>query len=208
MTRISILTITVLMAAAAGAHGQTISQDDRQKLINHLERTRNGVVEATRGLSDAQLNFKAGPFRWSVAQCVEHISLSEGFLFRIGTEQALKAPVQATRKTPQQITEGDVFILKNIPDRSSRFQAPEPVRPSKQSSTAGAQQGLARFLSDRGRTLEFVKGTQEDLRGRCIDSPFLKCMDTYQWILMLSAHTERHLAQLLEVKADPGFPKR
>jgi hypothetical protein len=33
-------------------------------------------------------------------------------------------------------------------------------------------------------------------------------MDTYQWILMLSAHSERHLAQLLEVKADPNFPKR
>ena len=207
MKRTSILLFTILLAAA-GAYGQTISQDDRQKLINHLERTRSGVVEATRGLSDAQLNFKASPFRWSVAQCVEHIALSEGFLFRIGTEQALKAPVQATRKTPQQITDGDGFILKNIPDRSSRFQAPEPVRPNKQSSTAGAQQGLARFLSDRGRTLEFVKGTQEDLRGHCIDSPFLKCMDSYQWILMLSAHSERHLAQLLEVKADPNFPKK
>ena len=207
MKRTSILLFTILLAAA-GAYGQTISQDDRQKLINHLERTRSGVVEATRGLSDAQLTFKASPFRWSVAQCVEHIALSEGFLFRIGTEQALKAPVQATRKTPQQITDGDGFILKNIPDRSSRFQAPEPVRPNKQSSTAGAQQGLARFLSDRGRTLEFVKGTQEDLRGHCIDSPFLKCMDSYQWILMLSAHSERHLAQLLEVKADPNFPKK
>ena len=207
MRRTSVLTITILLAAA-GAYGQTISQDERQKLINHLERTRNGVIEATKGLSDAQLNFKAGPFRWSVAQCVEHIALSEGFLFRIGTEQALKAPVQATRKLPQQIAEGDAFILKMIPDRSSRFQAPEPVRPGKQSSSAAAEQGIARFLSDRGRTLDFVKTTQEDLRGHCIDSPFLKCMDSYQWILMLSAHTERHLAQLLEVKADPGFPKR
>lgn len=207
MRRITGLISTIVLLVA-GAYGQTISQDDRQKLVNHLERTRSGVVEATKGLSDAQLNFKAGPFRWSVAQCVEHIALSEGFLFRIGTEQALKAPVPATRKTPQQITDGDSFILKNIPDRSSRFQAPEPVRPSKQSSSAAAEQGLAQFLSSRGRTIEFVKTTQEDLRGHCIDSPFLKCMDTYQWILMLSAHSERHLAQLLEVKADPNFPKR
>ena len=207
MRRTSVLLFTILMAAA-GAYGQTISQDDRQKLINHLERTRNGVIEATKGLSDAQLNFKAGPFRWSVAQCVEHIALSEGFLFRIGTEQALKTPVQATRKLQQQIADGDAFILKNIPDRSSRFQAPEPVRPSKQSTSAEAQQGLAQFLSSRGRTIDFVKTTQEDLRGHCIDSAFLKCMDTYQWILMLSAHSERHLAQLLEVKADPNFPKK
>src|SRR4029450_11577145 len=91
MRRITVLISTIVLLVA-GAYGQTISQDDRQKLVHHLERTRNGVIEATKGLSDAQLNFKAGPFRWSVAQCVEHIALSEGFLFRIATEQALKAP--------------------------------------------------------------------------------------------------------------------
>ena len=207
MTRITFLMFTILLAAA-GAYGQTISQDDRQKLINHLEKTRTGIVEATRGLSAAQLDFKASPFRWSVAQCVEHIALSEGFLFQIATERALKAPAQATRKTAQQIVEADNFLLKNIPDRSSRFQAPEPIRPSKQSSAAGGEQGLQQFLTGRGRTIEYVKATQEDLRGHCIDSPFLKCMDTYQWILMLSAHSERHLAQLLEVKADPNYPKQ
>ncbi len=206
MKRITVLIFTIVLLAA-GAYGQTISQDDRQKLINHLEKTRSDIIEATKGLSAAQLNFKASPFRWSVAQCVEHIALSEGFLFQVATERALKAPAQATRKTSQQMTEGDNLLWKIIPDRSSKFQAPEPIRPSKQSSSAGAEQGLRQFLSGRGRTIEYVKTTQEDLRGHCIDGP-VKCMDAYQWILMLSAHSQRHLAQLLEVKADPNFPKR
>jgi hypothetical protein len=29
----------------------------------------------------------------------------------------------------------------------------------------------------------------------------------YQMILMIPAHTERHLEQLNEVKGSPGFPK-
>ena len=207
MRRIAVLIFTIVLAAV-GAYGQTISQDDRQKLVNHLEKTRASLVEATKGLSAAQLNFKPGPFRWSVAQCVEHLALSESFLFQRATENVLKAPAQPTRKSREQMVEGDNFLLKNIPDRSSRFQAPEPIRPGRQSTSAGTQQGLPEFLSARGRTIEYVKTTQEDLRGHCADFPLLKCMDAYQWILLLSAHTDRHLAQLLEVKADPNFPKR
>ena len=206
MRRFAVLTF-IFVISAAGAYGQTISQDDRQKLINHLEKTRNGMIEATRGLSAAQLNFKPSPFRWSVAQCVEHLALSEGFLFQRATENVLKAPAQAARKTSEQIIEGDNFLLKNVPDRSSKYQAPEPIRPNNH-PLAGGESGLPRFLSARSRTIEYVRTTQEDLRGHCVDGPFLKCMDAYQWILLLSTHTERHLLQLLEVKADPNFPKQ
>jgi len=33
-------------------------------------------------------------------------------------------------------------------------------------------------------------------------------MDGYQWILLLSAHSRRHTAQLNEVKANANFPKQ
>jgi hypothetical protein len=31
-------------------------------------------------------------------------------------------------------------------------------------------------------------------------------LDGYDWILAVAAHTARHTQQILEVKADPGFP--
>ena len=37
--------------------------------------------------------------------------------------------------------------------------------------------------------------------------PALGSIDAYDWILMLAAHTERHTAQIKEIKADPNFPK-
>jgi hypothetical protein len=52
-----------------------------------------------------------------------------------------------------------------------------------------------------------VRDTQDDLRGHFFDHPVLKTLDTYQWILLLSAHSQRHTAQLNEVKANPNFPK-
>ena len=47
-----------------------------------------------------------------------------------------------------------------------------------------------------------------DLREHVTDSPLGMKLDAYQWVLFLAAHSERHLKQLLEVKADPNFPKK
>ncbi len=33
-------------------------------------------------------------------------------------------------------------------------------------------------------------------------------MDAYQLLLLLAGHTERHVAQISEVKTDPAFPGR
>lgn len=54
-----------------------------------------------------------------------------------------------------------------------------------------------------------MKTTDEDLRRHLAPSPVVKKdLDGYQWILTLVGHSERHTLQILEVKADPNFPKR
>ena len=63
------------------------------------------------------------------------------------------------------------------------------------------------------RFVEYLESTQ-DLRQHVLESPPLKAvskgehqvMDSYQWILAVAAHTERHTKQILEVKADANFP--
>ena len=50
----------------------------------------------------------------------------------------------------------------------------------------------------------FATTTQEDLRGRLLkDSP----MDVYQWLLMISTHSQRHILQIREIKGAAAFPK-
>ena len=46
---------------------------DRNRLIRYLTQTRNDLVSALEGLSEAQLDFKPAPERWSIAEIVEHI---------------------------------------------------------------------------------------------------------------------------------------
>ena len=49
--------------------------------------------------------------------------------------------------------------------------------------------------------------TKEDLRSHFEEHPALKTMDAYQWLIFNGAHCKRHTAQILEVKADPNYPK-
>ena len=32
--------------------------------------------------------------------------------------------------------------------------------------------------------------------------------DLYQWLLMISTHAQRHILQIREIKAHPGYPKK
>jgi hypothetical protein len=32
-------------------------------------------------------------------------------------------------------------------------------------------------------------------------------MDVYQWFLMISTNSQRHIMQIREIKAETGFPK-
>ena len=90
-----------------------------------------------------------------------------------------------------------------VPDRSHKAQAPEPLKPTNRFGSPVAAQ--KHFVESRATTEEYLKNTS-GLRSHLSDSPMGK-LDGYEWVLLIAAHSERHTKQMLEVKADPNFPK-
>ena len=67
---------------------------------------------------------------------------------------------------------------------------------------------LKHFAESRTATENFLKDTP-DLRAHALDSPLGgPKLDAYEWVLFVSAHSQRHTKQIEEVKADPNFPKK
>jgi hypothetical protein len=196
---LAVLTVVMLVGFSLGA--QSLTQADRDRGMKYMESTRAGVVKSTEGLSAAQWNFKPGPDRWSVAEVTEHIAAAEDYLFGLVTTQVMKAPA---RPTPEDVKALDDMILKAIPDRSQKAQAPPELVPTNRFGSPDAS--LKHFLESRARTEAFLKSTP-DLRAHAIDSPLGKKLDGYEWLLFIAAHSERHTKQIEEVKADPNFPK-
>jgi uncharacterized damage-inducible protein DinB len=187
-------------AGAAAVQAQEVTQAEKDRAIQYLEKTKQGVLDATKGLSDAQWNFKAGPDRWSIAQCVEHIAAAEDYIRGIVVEKVMVAPAVPDRD----VKKIDDAVVARIPDRSQKAQAPEPLVPTNRYGSPDAS--LKHFVESRATTEEFLK-TTPGLRDHAADSPLGVKMDGYEYVLFIAAHSERHTKQILEVKADPNYPK-
>jgi uncharacterized damage-inducible protein DinB len=187
-------------AGAAAARAQEVTQADKDRAIQYLEKTKQGVLDATKGLSEAQWNFKPGPDRWSIAQVMEHIAAAEDYIRGMVVEKVMAAPAVPDRD----LKKTDDAVMAMIPDRSQKAQAPEPLVPT---NRFGSYDGsLKHFVASRATTEEFLK-TTPGLRDHAVDSPMNMKLDGYQFILLIAAHSERHTKQILEVKADPNYPK-
>ena len=192
-------------AKASTAESGTLTKEERDRAIDYLKQTEKDFQAATEGLSDAQWKFKAAPDRWSIAETAEHIAVTEETIWKLVSEKIMKSPA-----TPEKAAEAkgkDEVILTKIPDRSRKAQAPEQLRPTGRWATRAAL--VKDFEATRSGEITYVTETKEDLRNHFEDhpAPFLKTMDAYQWLIFNGAHCKRHTAQILEVKADPNFPK-
>lgn len=199
------------VACAASALAQTspapggtgpLTKDERERAINYLKETQKDFLAAIDGVSDAQWKFKAAPDRWSIAETAEHIATAEDFIWARVNEM-MKAPANPERRAE---TQGkDKMIYDEIPDRSHKAQAPEPLKPTGKFATR--EELVKHFREVRAKEIAFLEQTKEDLRSHIADNPALDAMDAYQWVIFNGAHSKRHTAQIEEVKTDAKYPK-
>jgi|SRR6516162_4996795 hypothetical protein len=190
-----------LITGAAGTTAQELTPAEKERALQYLESTKKNVLEATKGLSEAQWNFKSAPDRWSVAQVMEHIAASEDFIRdNLLKEKVMVAPAGEPGRDVKRIDEA---VLARVPDRTHKAQAPEPLVPSNRFGSPDSS--VKHFVESRATTEQFLK-TATGLRDHVMDGPVPK-MDGYEFVLFIAAHGERHTKQINEVKADPNFPK-
>lgn len=197
-----LLTVAVLSGITAFRPVQKNSQEDRTLLITQLQQTRDNLLKDVQGLTDAQLEYKPAPDRWSVIECVEHISLIEKAITD-GVQHLVQQPANPEKRADIKTT--DEQILKNVEDRSHKAKAPEFGIP-KHSYSSDAEM-IKAFTAQRDKLIDYVTNTKDNLRDHITDQSALGTIDAYQMLLLDAAHTNRHTQQLEEVKADPGFPK-
>src|SRR5215467_2456950 len=87
----------ISFAVTGTARAQDASLADKEKALAYLETSKKGVLAATKGLSEAQWNFKPAPDKWSVAECMEHIAAAEDFIRGLIAENVMKSPAAPDR---------------------------------------------------------------------------------------------------------------
>ena len=179
-----------------------ISKKERKDAIKLLKDTEKGVKDQVNGLTEAQLKFKPAPDKWSVEECVKHIAKSEEMLWQM-TDSIIKAAANPDKRSEIKLT--DEQVIQRIEDRSTKIKTMEKLMPEN-IPLKNTEEALESFKKNREKLIEYVKSTNEDLRNHVAMLPF-GTIDGYQAILFIAAHSNRHTQQIMEVKADPNFPK-
>jgi hypothetical protein len=200
MKKLFLLTSAVMMLSFLVV--DPISQKERKDAIKLLKDTEKGVFDQVKGLSEAQLKFKPAPDRWSVEECVKHIAASEEMLWQ-ATEGTLKAAANPEKRSEIKAT--DEQMVKKVEDRSTKVKTIEKLMPENIPFKT-TEEALASFKKNREKLIDYVKSTQEDLRDHIATMPF-GMLDSYQLILFIAGHSNRHTQQIMEVKANANFPK-
>jgi hypothetical protein len=196
MLRLS-TSVLIVLSSVASLGAEPLKPADRQRLLAHLEMTERWLVGELDGLSSAQLTFKMTPESWSIMDVVEHLAIAEPQYWK-QLQDSLKQPVGEVK--PQAT---DAAILWYGIDRTNRTQTGEARVPKGRFASIAAS--LADFRKLRATMVDFAKTTQEDMRGRML---LEGNMDVYQWYLMISTHSQRHLLQIQEIKAHQAYPRK
>jgi hypothetical protein len=175
--------------------------NDAEREFASLQMTagRDALFQALRGVSAVQSNFKPASDRWSIAECVEHVALTEEVLLKMLVSGAAH-PIGVSL-TPDK----DGRMAAAVVDRSRRFQAPDVIRPSGRFASLSA--AWEQFEKSRRVSVAYARECPNDLRGLFTMHPLLGQIDCYRCLLLLALHPARHAAQIEEIKQHPGYPK-
>jgi hypothetical protein len=191
---VACVAVSVLLVAPLA--GEPMKAGDRQRLLAHLEMTESWLMSELNGLSPAQLTYRMTPESWSITDVTEHLAIAEPQYWQRVQDSMKQAA------TTEKLEATDAAILWYGIDRTNRQKTGEARVPHGTFKTAA--DALATFRKLRSTMRDYAQSTSADLRSRKL---LEGNMDVYQWFLMISTHSQRHILQIREVKAHSGYPK-
>jgi hypothetical protein len=180
--------------------GAEMSSEDREHLLVHFQMTGQMLESEVRGLSQSQLEYRSSEDRWTIRECVSHLAVAEPDYWRDLMSAVKASPDMSTKKSAN--TDADILwygIDRVVHTKTGGGH--EKVETYK-----NIDEALSRFQTLRTTMIDYIKVTHDDLRAHSFGTGHP--IDCWQWMLEISTHSERHILQIREIKANPNFPKR
>lgn len=189
---LALLSLLALSATASFAADATLSTAERTELVDLLASSRDRIETIVAATPEALWTVKPAPDRWSVAEVIEHLVLSESMIRGFGLSALALPANEGWEAVAAAASSAD--LVARVGDRTQKFQAPEPLQPT---GTLTRDAALRQFAAERAVTLEFVRSTTAPLKAHTAEGP-PGLMNVVQWLTLVGAHTNRHAAQAQE----------
>lgn len=169
-----------------------LAGDAKIEIERVLEDGMKALADSLAGVDEETARLLPLSDSWSIADCVEHIALTEaGLLTRLEKAQ------------PAETSHADAAREARFRDlamnRGRRIDAPELVRPAAQFTTLA--QARDAVQAARRRTSAFVRDFPGDLRSWLTQHPLItRPVNCYEMLLLIALHPKRHAQQITEIR--------
>lgn len=193
----ALLCFALVAGTTVRVDAASMTQRDRDRLVAHLQMTGSWLPEEVAHLSQAQVEFRPAPDKWTIAEVVEHLVLAEPGYWKL-LQNGVRQPHMPAFKS--KATDADVLWYGIDRTHRQKTSSDEDSR----GQHIQISEALGKWTEFHNMMLQYAKTTTDDLRAHDVRE---WNVDAYQWFLEISTHAQRHILQIREIKADPGFPR-
>ncbi len=176
--------------------------------IARARATQSAVLRDFGRLSPAQLNWKPAPDRWSVAQCLDHLRITNESYWPIfdAVAEGRKRDRWLERVPGLPRILGPLLRWATAPDTRARSRTRSRFEPSASDLPASVVEAFVQNVDAHLAKIEAAADV--DHRRVVVTSPFAEVIvyTLEDAVLVSIAHLERHRLQALRVTRMPEFP--
>jgi DinB superfamily len=185
------------------------SSEFLQTVLTEAEKNSERARLLAAKLTEDQLNWKPAQDKWSMAQCLEHLTVTSAAFDRYFTaaiEQARKrhSVTQNPRYQPSFV--GGWLARQVDPETGRKLPAPKIFRPA---DASHIQSAVDKFINQQERFSAFVRQSEgvdyNKTRLRSPVTPLMRYSLADAFVITV-LHGRRHLGQAQRVREMPHFP--
>jgi hypothetical protein len=186
----------------------TVAALSLSRLVGEAEAIANDVPSKFGDLDVNQLNWRTDNTQWSIAQCLEHLIVSnEGFYPTFDAIKLGKKKTTLWERVPLVPALFGKLLLGGVsPDSKRKLKAPEAFRPNE---GIIQPQIIQRFVQQQRETVARFQQMEKVAAEKIIVTSPISKLITYSLIdacRIIVLHEQRHLAQAERITKAPGFP--
>jgi len=158
-------------------------------VTGQLESARGELIAVVGSLTEERARTRPAPERWSILECLEHVSFVERRFLGMVKNSEAGTPVERDAAK-------EAALKDRVIDRSNRRTAPDAVHPT--GKYGSISEALEDFNAARDETLRFAAAEGANLLARSASHPVLGPMNGVEALLLIAGHGRRHTAQMRE----------
>ena len=177
--------------------------DELQALAAAFDSSERRARELIAGLSEADGTWQPAPGSWSIAECLDHLALSNR-VYLASMEPAARRARDARRMRRRRAVPGVFggwFVKSLEPASTRKLRAPKKIVPRSSPALADA---ASSFFASHDQVAGFLRGYADlDLAAVRFPNPFISVLrfSLATGLHVLAAHERRHLWQAWNVRA-------